>query len=208
MDIDYKRATLTDRSVTTIPLRYYWEATPKVDLSLGGSYRRTDTDLSVSSSDDLLLNIGARGDFTPKLKGFVRVGMVDRSLDSGSDRIAFNMSSNLSYLYSEKTSLNFGIGNDFGNSGIGENQENFDMFLGFRSEVAADLAIRGRLSYRSIDYFSRGADEYIEGTLGAEYIVNEYFQIHGMYNYKTNDGDLPTGDFDNNIFSITAKLRY
>ncbi len=207
-DTDYDRATLTDRSVTSIPLRYYWEATSKVDLSFGGTYRRTDTDLSTSSSDDFLVNVGARGDFTPKIKGFVRVGFVDRSLDSGASRASFNMSSDLSYLYSEKTTFNFGVGNDFGSSGIGENQENFDVFLGFRSEIAPDFALRGRLSYREIDYFSRGADEYMEGTIGGEYTVNEYFQIHGMFNYKNNEGDLPTGDFDNSVFSISAKLRY
>lgn len=80
--------------------------------------------------------------------------------------------------------------------------------MGFRSEIAADFALRGRISYREIDYFTRGSDEYMEGSIGGEYIVNEYFQIHGMYNYKNNDGDLATGDFDNSIFSITAKLRY
>lgn len=207
-DIDYDRATLTDRTTTQLPLRYYWEASPKVDLSFGGSYRRTDTDLAFSSSDDILLNVGARGDFTQKLKGFIRVGFADRSLDNGNSRASFNMSSNLTYLYSEKTSLNFGVGNDFGSSGVGENQENFDVFLGFRSNIAADFALKGRVSYREIDYFSRGADEYFEGSFGGEYIVNEYFQIHGLYSYKNNEGDLATGDFDNSIFSIMAKLRY
>ena len=207
-DTDYSRANLTDRNVTTLPLRYFWEATPEVDLSFGGSYRRTDTEFAASSSDDILLNIGARGDFTPKLKGFVRVGLVDRSSDDGVDRASFGMSSNLTYLYSEKTSINFGVGNDFGSSGVGENQENFDVFLGFRSEIAADFALRGRVAYREIDYFSRGADEFIDGTLGAEYTVNEYLQIHGTFNYRTNDGDLATGDFDNTVFSIMAKLRY
>jgi polysaccharide biosynthesis protein VpsM len=207
-DTDYSRDSLVDRNVTQIPLRYYWEATPKVDLSFGGAYRRTDTDFANSSSDDILLNIGARGDFTPKLKGFVRVGFADRSLDNGAERASFNMSSNLTYLYSEKTTLNFGIGNDFGSSGIGENQENFDVFLGFRSEIAADFALRGRISYREIDYFSRGSDGYTQGSLGGEYIVNEYLQVHGTFSYSNNDADLVSGDFDNTIFSVMAKLRY
>lgn len=207
-ETDYSKTTLQDRSVTRLPLRYYWEYTPKVDLSLGGSYRRTDTEFSTSSSDDFLLNLGARGDFTAKFKGFVRLGLVDRSLDDGSSRTAFNMQSNLTYLYSEKTTLNGGIGNDFGNSGAGENQENFDVFLGFRSELSPEFALRGRISYREIDYFSRAGDEYFEGTLGGEYIVNEYFQIHGLFNYKDNSSGLASGDFDNTVFSVMAKLRY
>ena len=134
--------------------------------------------------------------------------MVDRSLDNGGGRTTFNMSSNVKYQYSEKTSLTAGVGNDLGNSGVGENQENFDMSLGFRSEMTPDFAMTGRISYRQIDYFSRGEDQYIQGSLGGEYTVNEYFKVAGLYNYKNNDGDLASGDFDNNIFSITAKLRY
>jgi hypothetical protein len=207
-ETDYARATFTDRSIVALPLRYYWEYSPKVDLSFGGQYRRIDTDFSTSSSDDFLLNFGARGDFTAKLKGFVRVGMVDRSTDNGSSRTSFNMSSNLTYLYSEKTTLTAGISNDFGNSGIGENQENFDMFLGLRAEIAPEFALRGRVSNRNIDYFTRGSDQYTEASFGGEYTVNEYFQVIGLYSYKNNESDLASGDFDNSIFSITAKLRY
>lgn len=207
-DVDYSRPTLLDRSEITLPLQYYWEYTPKVDISFGGAYRNTDTDNANASSDDIILSLGARGDFTAKLKGFFRVGYVDRSLDAGGGRSALSLASNFSYLYSEKTTFTAGISNDFGNSGIGENQENFTTYIGFRSEVAPELAFTGRLSFRNIDYFSRGADDYIEGNLGAEYTVNEYFQLIGMFNYKDNDADLESGNFDNTIFSLSAKLRY
>ncbi|GAB5560734.1 MAG: hypothetical protein SynsKO_23810 [Synoicihabitans sp.] len=207
-DTNYERGTLQDRVVTRVPLRYYWEASPKVDLSFGGAYRRSDTDFSRSSSDDLLVNLGARGDFTAKLKGFVRVGLVDRSLDDGRSRSSINIQSNLTYLYSEKTTLNFGVGNDFGNSGAGENQENFDVFLGFRSEIAADFALNGRISLREIDYFSRASDDFMQASLGGEYTVNEYFSVLGRFNFQDNDSGLATGDFDATVFSLMAKLRY
>jgi len=207
-DTDYSQNQFIDRSVVQIPLRYYWATTEKLDLSFGGSYRATDSNSDAVSSEDILLNFGARGEFTPKLSGFFRLGYVDRSLDNGTSSDTFNIQSNFNYLYSEKTSLNFGIGNDFGNSGIGENQENFDVFLGFRSEMTPDFTLTGRLSYREIDYFSRGSDGYLEGSIGGEYIVNEYFQIHGLVKYANNDADLASGDFDNTIFSLTAKLRY
>lgn len=208
MKTDYTKDSLEDRTVTTIPLRYYWESSPKVDLSLGGSYRRNESDSSTSSSDDFLLNLGARGEFTAKLSGFVRVGMVDRSLDNGVNRTTFNMSSNLNYQYSEKTSFNAGMGNDFGNSGAGENQENFDIFVGFRSKMTPDFTLTGRLSSREIDYFTRGKDDFVQASLGGEYIVNEYFQIHGKFNYQDNDSGIAGGDFDNTVFSLMAKLRY
>lgn len=207
-DTDYAKTSLEDATVTSIPLRYYWEYSPKVDLSFGGSYRRNESDSSASSSDDFLLNVGARGDFTAKLSGFVRVGLVDRSLDSGVNRSSLNMSSDLNYQYSEKTSFNVGMGNDFGNSGSGENQENFDMFVGFRSNLSPEFTFTGRLSSREIDYFSRGKDDFLQASLGGEYTVNEYFQLHGKFNFQDNDSGAAGGDFDNTVFSLMAKLRY
>lgn len=207
-DTDYSKNTLEDRTITTLPLRYYWETSPKVDLSFGGSYRSNQGETANSSSDDFLLNLGARGEFTAKLSGFLRVGFVNRSLDSGSDRNALNMSSNLTYQYSEKTSFTAGMGNDFGNSGAGENQENFDVFLGFRSEMTPEFAMTGRISLRQIDYFTRAGDEFTQASLGGEYIVNEYFQLHGKFAYQDNASGLAGGDFDATVFSLMAKLRY
>ncbi len=207
-DTNYERGILQDRVVTSVPLRYYWEASPKVDLSFGGSYRRTDTAFSNSSSDDILFNLGARGDFTPKLNGFVRVGLVDRSLDGGRNRSSMNIQSNLTYIYSEKTSINFGVGNDFGNSGAGENQKNFDVFVGLRSQIAPDLAFRSRISLREIDYFTRGTDDFMQASVAGEYTVNEYIQVVGAFNFQDNDSGVDTADFDATVFSLTARLRY
>jgi len=207
-DTDYQRNSLQDRDMVTLPLDYYWEASPKLDISLGGFYRTTNTDQAASSSDDFGLTLGARGDFTAKLKGFFKVGFVDRSIDNGRSRSSLSLASDFSYLYSEKTTFTAGVKNDFGNSGAGENQENFDVFLGFRSKMTPDFTLKGRVSFRQIDYFTRAADDYIEGSIGGEYVVNEYFQIHGMIALKDNDSALATGDFDNTVFSLTAKLRY
>ena len=207
-DTDYSAATFADRTRTEIPLRYFWETTPKVDLSLGLRYRETDSDFAGTSSDDMFYSVGARGEFTPKLSGFLRLGVTDRNLQTGADRTSFGLLSNFTYLYSAKTQLTFGVSNDFGTSGAGESQENFDVFVGFRSSISPEFALTSRISRREIDYFSKDADTYVQGSVGGEYIVNEYLQIHGRFNYSDNASGTVGGDFDNTIFSLSARLRY
>lgn len=207
-DTDYKLASFADRTRTELPLRYFWEMTPKVDLSLGLRYRETDSDFAGTSSDDMFYSVGARGEFTPKLSGFLRIGLTDRDLQVGTDKTTLGLTSNFTYLYSEKTQLTFGVSNDFGTSGQGESQENFDTFIGFRSSLTPEFTLTSRISRREIDYFNKAADTYIQGSVGGEYIVNEYLQIHGKFNYSDNESGTVGGDFDNSIFSLSARLRY
>ncbi len=207
-DTDYEQATFTDRIRTEIPLRYFYELTPKVDMSFSVRYRDVDTETVTSDAEDWFYAIGARGEFTPKLSGFLRVGVTDRSLKNGVDRTTFGMKSDFRYLYSEKTSLTFGVGNDFGTSGAGESQENLDAFVGFTSNISPEFALDSRIALRRIDYFTRGTDTYMEGSISGNYIFNEYFKLRGTFNYKDNDSSLAGGDFDNTVFSLMAQLRY
>ncbi|WP_221029417.1 outer membrane beta-barrel protein [Actomonas aquatica] len=207
-DTDYEQASFTDRTRTEIPLRYYYELTPKVDMSFGAQFRQTDTDTVTADAEDWFYSVGARGEFTPKLTGFLRLGVTDRNLKAGGDRTAFGLKSDFSYAYSEKTSLTFGLGNDFGTSGVGLSQENFDAFVGFNSKISPDFTLGSRLTYRKIDYFTRADDTYWQGTLSGDYIFNEYFQVRGEFNYKNNESGVVGGDFDNTVFSLSARLRY
>jgi len=207
-DTDYSDASFADRTLTEIPLRYFWETSSKVDLSLGLRYRETDSDFAGTSSDDMFYSVGARGEFTPKLSGFLRFGVTDRNTQAGASRTTIGLVSDFTYLYSAKTQLTFGVSNDFGTSGTGESQENFDAFVGFKSSISPEFALTSRISRRQIDYFSKEADTFVQGSVGGEYIVNEYLQIHGKFNYSDNASGTVGGDFDNTIFSLSARLRY
>lgn len=207
-DTDYARASFADRTRTEVPVNYFWELTPKVDLSLGLRYREVNSDTLGVNADDWFYSIGARGDFSPKLKGSFRLGVADRSLEVAGDRTTFGLGSDFTYLYSEKTTLTFGAANDFGTSGTGESQENLDLYIGLRANVSPSMTLTSRLSYRQIDYFTRAGDDYLEGTLGGEYTVNEYLKLLGSFKYSDNASGLAGGDFDNTIFSFSAQLRY
>ncbi len=207
-DTDYKNVGFLDRVRTELPVRYFYELSPKVDMSFGVRYREIDTPIVNSDSKDWFYSVGARGEFSPKLSGFLRVGVTDRSLGGGGGRTSFGLKSDFKYLYSEKTSLTFGVGNDFGTSGTGASQENFDAFVGFNSKIAPDFELSSRVSVRKIDYFTRASDTYLSGSVSGDYIVNEYLKLRGSFQYSDNDSGLVGGDFDNTIFSLTAQLRY
>jgi hypothetical protein len=207
-DTDYNQTSFADRSVTEIPLRYFWDMNAKVDISLAVRYRETSSDFAGTGSNDLFYSIGARGDFTRKLSGFFRVGLTDRNLDVGSDRSSLGLNSDFTYRYSEKTQLTFGLSNDFGTSGVGDSQENFDVFVGFRANITPEFTLTSRISRREIDYFTRASDTFIQGSIGGEYTVNEYFQLLGRLNLQDNASGVVGGDFDNAVFSLSAKLRY
>lgn len=207
-DTDYEQASFTDRVRTEIPVRAFFELTPKVDMSFSVDYRQIDTDTTAADAEDWFYSVGARGEFTPKLSGFLRLGVTDRGVKVGSGKTSFGLKSDFRYAYSEKTSLTFGAGNDFGTSGTGQSQENLDAFIGLNSKISPDFTLGGRISYRKIDYFTRASDTYMEGTISGDYIVNEYLNVRGAFNYKDNDSGLAGGDFDNTVFSLSASLRY
>lgn len=206
-DTDYARASFTDRIRTEIPFRIYYDMTEKVDLSLSFRYRTIETDVSTQDSEDLFVGVGARGQFTPKLSGFFRVGATDRSR-TGLNSTALGLFSNFSYVYSEKTSLTFGVGNDFGTSGAGDAQENMDVFVGFQSALTPEFTLTSRIAFRQIDYVTRDDEDYIEGSIGGEYTMSENLKLIGRVSHKDNSSSAAVAEFDNTIFSFSAQLRY
>lgn len=207
--IDYKRAGFDNSKITEVPLNYYYEYTPKTDLSLGLTFR--DTKLSVGSdSKDYFYNVGARGEFTPKLSGTVAVGYTVRDFTTGPSQNTFGIQSSLAYALDEKTSVQFGVTNDFGVSGQGDTQRNLTGTIGVQSLISANWSVGTSLSYRSIHYFGLNArsDDYFEGSVNATYIVNAIVSITGGYTYRDYSSKLVDSSFTNNVFSIAANIRY
>lgn len=207
LDTDYEKANFTDRSKTEIPVRYYYELTPKVDMNLGLAYRDISTPSSTVDSEDWFYHVGARGEFTPKFSGFLRVGVTDRSGKAGS-RTTWGLKSDFRYAVSQKSTLTFGASNDFGTSGTGQSQENMDIFVGFNSKIAPDFTLGSRVALRRIDYFTRASDDFWTASLNGDYTFNEYVKVSGKLNWSENKSGQVGGDFDNTVFSLSAQLRY
>jgi hypothetical protein len=204
--LNYKRAGYSDTDTLTVPLNVYYKISPKVDLSFGYRYRDTQVQIG-SDSQDNYFNVGARGEFTPKLTGHFSIGYNQRSLSAGKDEDQFGFEADLGYEITPKTNFTFGASNDFGTSASGAQQKNFSVNGRLSTKVSEVWSYGGALSYRAIDYITR-TDDYIEGSLSATYTVNSYIGISGAYAYRNNSSDLRGSEFSNNVFSLSANIRY
>lgn len=208
LDTDYEQLTFTDSKVSTLPITYYLELTPKVDGQFGFQYRDTSLSGTALESKDYFYFVGARGEFTPKLNGSVRVGYSERARSGGSSESTVGIDSSLMYTYSEKTRLTATLSNDYGNSGTGDSQRNLSFGLGLESNVSPTVTLNAGWNYRNIDYFNRAADDYTEFNVGGTYRLNQYISLNASLVHRINDSPLPTADFDNTVLAFTARVRY
>ncbi len=203
----YRRAGYSNSDVITVPFNYYYEATPKVDLSLGYRVRSTTVSLG-QDSHDYFYNVGARGQFTPKLNGQFNIGLNQRSIpNGGGSENQLGVTSNFNYAYSPKTSANFGVNNDFGTTGQGQQQKSLTFTAGVQTNVSEEWSVNLNVSHRTITYPTR-TDHYIEGQIGATYTVNIHVGISAAYIHRNNASPLTGAAFTGDVFSLTANFRY
>ena len=203
---NYKKAGYTDSDSLTVPVDFFYKWTPKVDLSFGYRYRDYQVDIGEDSKDHFF-NIGARGEFTPKLSGRFAIGLSSRKLDRTGDQNLLGWEGKLTYELSPKTRFGFGSSNDYGTTPQGQQQKNFTLNGDVTSNISEEWSVNAGLSYRAINYYTR-TDDFIEGTLGATYIVNANVRIVGAYVHRRNESDLAGGGFMQNVFSLAANFRY
>lgn len=209
---DYKTAGYIDQENYTVPLNYYFAIRPKIDLSTGVQYRHTDVDVG-NDSDDYYFNVGARGEFTPKLFGSFTVGYTIRDTDaSGVDNESLmGLDAGLTYLYSPKTQFTLNLGNDFETSSQGAGQEVASVNLGVQSQIAIDWSARASVGYQEIDYVGTSphrVDDFVTASVGLTYVVNQTVSLEADYTFADNSNDIEVSEFTANTFSLSANFRY
>jgi len=212
---DYEQASFRDSDTWTIPLDVYFEASPKTQWSLGYRYRSTNVDgVGAVDRSDHFFNIGARGEFTPKLIGQIRLGYSLREFDGPIDDDGqFGMDASLTYAYSEKTAIYLNFANDYGTSAFGDSTEDFSASVGFNSRFDEQWSWGGHIAYRATSYSNRD-DDYVQVGVSASYRYNEVVSFSASYTYRTNSSEsavIPVNalpEFNNNVFAISANFRY
>lgn len=204
---NYKRAGFTDADNLTVPLDFFYKWTPKTDISVGYRYRDYNVDVLGVDSTDHFFNIGARGEFSPKLTGRFAIGLNQRKLDRGGDENQLGLDASFAYEISPKTSLQFGGTNDFGTGARGEQQKNTTLNGLVTSKISEEWSVNAGLAWRAIDYGSY-TDDFYEGQLGTSYIVNANTRIVAAYVHRDYSSDFRANEFKNNVFSVAANFRY
>lgn len=203
----YDSTAYSDSNVWSLPVDLYYQANPKLDWSLGYRYRSSALSGNGQDSTDNFLSIGARGEFTPKLTGQVRLGYTMRSFDVGADQNLFGVDGNLTYLFSEKTTLHLTFGNDFGSSGTGASTKNSSLGLNVSTHMTEQWFLNAGVNYRKTEYATR-TDDYTEGQLGVTYVYNNNINFGASLTLRNNSSDLAVAEFSQNVFSLGANIRY
>lgn len=220
---DYRRTGFSDSTMLSIPLNFYYELTPKLDVGLGYRFRENWQQLLLDSRDHFV-SLAARGDFTPKLTGTVNVGVTQRHFNRtpttpGIDQnpTLLGVDANLSYAATPKMSVSLGVTNDFDTNAVGQQQKNLALRTGVNANFSEQWAFNGSIAYRSIDYYTR-TDSYTELQAGLSYIVNASVHLTGAIAYRNNDSardrteTTNTGadarSFDDTVFSLAANFRF
>jgi len=204
----YKRTGYGDSDDYTVPLNFYYKWTPKVDLSAGYQYRyyQIPRALGLDSTDNYF-NVGARGEFTPKLNGQFTVGLTQRQFSHAPDETMLGLDAHLTYAYSEKTSVQFGASSAPDTAPQGQQEKNTSLNVAVTTDISDQWKVNASVSWRAIDYLTR-TDHFVEGSVGATYIINTYVNLVGAYTYRNNMSVLSGSEFTENVFSIAANLRY
>lgn len=208
---NYRAAGYAGVEDYTVPLNVYYELTPKVDVSTGVTYTRTELDQAGANKyDAVYYNVGARGSFTPKLSGNFSVGYNTRTVNVGpDDDDSIGADASLGYAYSEKTQFNLAANRNFTNSSVGgDSYENTQLVLSASNSLAADWRLNASLTYRMLDYQNKTqTDDYVEGSVGATYVINEHLSSSLSFTLRDNSSD--TGpEFKNNVVSLSLSARY
>lgn len=196
-----------DSDIWTVPLDVYFEYSPKMQASVGYRYRSTDLSGNGIGSKDHFLNIGARGEFTPKLVGQIRVGYVTREFDNSGDDSSFGADMNLNFAATAKTSLTLGFTNDYGSSATGDSTRTASFNVGVNNRIDDQWSWNANLVYRAIDYPTRSED-FFQGGVGVAYTYSAFVNFAGSLTHRSNSSTLASSEFDNNVFSIAANIRY
>lgn len=210
---NYHPANFVDSDTLSVPLNFYYKWTPKIDLSLGYSYRdyRAKNGLAADSNDHFF-NVGARGEFSPKLTGKFAIGYAQRHFShGGSNEGLLGLDASFAYEITPKSTVQFGASNDFGTSPTGQQQKNLTLNALATTKLTEEFSVNGGVSFRSIRYYGGTAnrtDDYWEATLGASYVINANVRLVGAYVYRTYNTDLAGSEFTNNVFSVAANFRY
>lgn len=206
---DYENTGFIDSTVWSVPVDLYLERTEKTDLSVGYRFRENRLKGAAVDSTDHFFNIGARGDFTPKLGGQVRVGFNRRDFDNNQKENQLGLGATLNYVVSAKTTVEIGASNDFNNSATGDSQRVLALSATARFDLAPNLSAALGLSFDSAKYLSSNRrDEFFVGESSVQYAFDENWSLQGEYIFRENDSSAGSLSFRNNILSLGISCRY
>jgi hypothetical protein len=218
--LDYRDSNLVGSRNLSVPLKVYYETTPKVAVSAGFTYQHIEEEPGGPSGWDLFYNLGTRGNFTEKLSGEISAGLHTREIGDEPRQRLWGFDGSLNYELSPKTSSALVLSRQFSTGAQGETLTNSSYGLKISNDPSLQWQLSAGLTYRDVQYdpafVSEGGipvlltreDRYWEGNFAATFVFSYSLSLTGSYIYRHNDSNLPGAVFSNNIFSLMLDWRY
>jgi polysaccharide biosynthesis protein VpsM len=209
----YPEAGLTNSDAWSFPADLYYEVSPKVDLSAGYRFDKTTQDNGVGDTTDDFINVGARGDFTPKLSGQIRVGVstLMPAKGGGSNTTEPGLGMTLDYLLSPRTTLSLSADNGFTASALGTSQEELMINTSASFQLSQAWSASLGASFDSTKYLMvlpPRKDYFWVGDVGLSYAWTKYTAVQLSYFFRRNDSTLDAATFSDDVLTLSASSRF
>jgi hypothetical protein len=206
----YPQTGYINSDETSVPVDVYYAITAKTALSAGYEYTSTKLDTGIGDSKDNFFNIGARGEFTDKLSGQVRVGVTDHDTDAGVKSRDLGLDANLAFAATPKSSIALTASNGFSTSPIGTTEKVFALGITSHTQLSEAWAFDLSGTYDSTDYLSSldRKDGFWVGNAGLSYIWTTSVSFRLDYVYRANKSTLAYATFDDNVATFTVSSRF
>jgi polysaccharide biosynthesis protein VpsM len=208
--VEFPENGYTDSDIFTVPVDLYYGITPKTDLSVGYAYNHTTTANGTGDSKGNFFNVGARGQFTEKLSGQVRVGVTEQKPEVGESTSQLGLGATLNYAYSPKTTFSLYANNGFAPSAAGNETEVFSTGLSgsFLFSPSWSATFSGGMSQTKYLTVPSRTDHFWDLSLSLTYIVTSSLDLQASYLYRKNVSTLEAVTFDDNLTTLTAACRF
>jgi uncharacterized protein (PEP-CTERM system associated) len=153
-------------------------------------------------------NVGARGEYTPKLSGSFDVGYTVRTLEAQSDQGIMAVNSGLTYIYSLKTDFSLNAQSGFETTPAGQSQRSYGLNLGGRIRFNDAYGASAGLGYKLIDFANTRQDHFVTLDLGFTHTISNRVSLAADYRYQNNISNDSNGAFAANTISFSANFRY
>ena len=196
----------------------------------------TIQDISGYENDNDFFHIGLRGNLLTKLTGYFKIGYRTTSADDTiittttfgpnvppmitiptittssierDDSGMLGLDANLTWMASNKLSMQLALSSDYTTSGLGQATEITSANLTGNYSINSQWSAMANLGYieRDSTYVGR-QDEQRNSGLRFMYSLNEYWRFSAGYTYYENDSNQASRSYESQTLDLTAILRY
>ena len=210
---------------TSIPIDFYYELTPKLDLSVGYTPSVTDvtnrpnftnTPRLDYENDQDFFNVGLRGQLTEKLNGQIKLGLRENTRKipniSSIQNDMFGAEGSVKWTVTPKLVSTLGGSKDFDAGGDGTTTEVTAIYFNNNYTINANWASGINFKYSTRDYTGSSSgreDETFIFGLRLSYVLNANWVFGTGYTFIDNDTNSNIGNnYSDHSFDFGVSLRY